>query len=142
MPRIELELPDTFLFTIEIPIRISDINYGNHLGNDAVLSLMHEARLRFLAQYGFSETNIGGSGMIMVDSAVIYLSQAFYGDILSIDITITDFHKYGFDLFYRLTNTHTTKEVARGKTGMLCFDYEKKRIASVPQVVKDVFMKT
>jgi acyl-CoA thioesterase FadM len=141
MPRIELELPDTFLFTTEIPIRISDINYGNHLGNDAVLSLMHEARLRFLGQYGFSEANVGGPGLIMVDSAVIYLSQAFYGDILTVDVTISDFHKYGFDLLYRLTNTHTTKEVARGKTGMLCFDYEKKRIASVPQVFKDTYVK-
>lgn len=141
MPRIELELPDTFLFSTEIPIRISDINYGNHLGNDAVLSLMHEARLRFLAQYGFSEANAGGPGLIMIDSAIIYLSQAFYGDIITIDMAIADFHKYGFDLLYRLTNTHTAKEVARGKTGMLCFDYGKKRIASVPQVVNDAFMK-
>ena len=141
MPRIELELPDTFLFSTEIPIRISDINYGNHLGNDAVLSLMHEARVRFLAQYGFIETNAGGPGLIMIDSAIIYLSQAFYGDIITIDMAIADFHKYGFDLLYRLTNTHTAKEVARGKTGMLCFDYGKKRIASVPQVVNDAFMK-
>ncbi|MDR2862199.1 MAG: thioesterase family protein [Syntrophobacterales bacterium] len=137
MPRIEIELPDTFLFRTEIPVRISDINYGNHLGNDAVLSLMHEARLRFLAQYGFSEADIGGPGIIMTDAAVVYVSQAFYGDILAVDVTIAELHKYGFDLLYRLANTRTAKEVARGKTGMFCFDYGKKRIASVPQVFKD-----
>ena len=141
MPRIELELPDSFPFCTEIPVRISDINYGNHLGNDAVLSLMHEARLQFLGQHGFSEANIGGPGMIMIDSAVIYLSQAFYGDILTVEVAITDIHKYGFDLLYRLTNAHTGKEIARGKTGMLCFAYDKKRIASVPQVFKEAYMK-
>ena len=46
MARVEIELPEQFPFATEIPIRISDINYGNHLGNDAVLSLAQEARVR------------------------------------------------------------------------------------------------
>ncbi len=44
MPRVELELPERFQFVTEIPLRITDINYGGHLGNDALLSLLHEAQ--------------------------------------------------------------------------------------------------
>lgn len=138
MARVELELPETFLFRTQIPVRIGDINYGNHLGNDAVLSLIHEARLQFLKQYGFKESDIGGVGIIMVDSVVIYLSQAFYGDVLAIDVTVADLNKYGFDLLYRITNVTTEKEMARVKTGMLAFDYTKNRVASVPQAFKDI----
>lgn len=138
MARVELELPETFLFRTQIPVRISDINYGNHLGNDAVLSLIHEARLQFLKQYGFKESDIGGTGMIMVDSIIVYLSQAFYGDVLAIDVTVADLNKYGFDLLYRITNVTTEKEMARVKTGMLAFDYTKNRVASVPQAFKDI----
>jgi len=138
MSRVELELPDQFLFRMEIPVRISDINYGNHLGNDAVLSLMHEARLQFLAQYGFRESDVGGAGVIMVDSVITYLSQAFYGDLLAIEVTVADLNKYGFDLFYRITNVRTGQEVVRAKTGMLCFDYAKGRVVSVPQAFKGI----
>jgi len=138
MSRVELELPAQFLFRTEIPVRISDINYGNHLGNDAVLSLMHEARLQFLGQYGFRESDVGGAGIIMVDSVITYLSQAYYGDLLAIDVTVADLNKYGFDLLYRITNVRTEKEVARAKTGMLCFDYAKGRVVSVPQAFKNI----
>lgn len=138
MSRVELELPDQFLFRTEIPVRISDINYGNHLGNDAVLSLMHEARLQFLGQYGFRESDVGGAGVIMVDSVITYLSQAYYGDLLTIEVAVADLNKYGFDLFYRIMNVRTEKEVARAKTGMLCFDYAKGRVVSVPQAFKDI----
>jgi len=137
MARVELNLPEKFMFGTEIPVRISDINYGNHLGNDAVLSLLHEARLQFFKQYGFKESDIGGSGIIMVDSVVMYLSQAFYGDLLLIEVTVADLNKYGFDLLYRITNIQTGKEVVRAKTGMLAFDYTKNRVVSVPQTFKN-----
>ncbi len=62
MARVKLDLPDAFEFTTEIQVRIGDINYGGHLGNDTVLSLIHEARVRFLQKYNFREANIGGIG--------------------------------------------------------------------------------
>ncbi|MCU0364969.1 MAG: hypothetical protein MUE93_04775 [Ignavibacteriaceae bacterium] len=40
MPRIKIETPDKFIFSTEIPIRITDINYGGHLGNDSLLSII------------------------------------------------------------------------------------------------------
>ncbi|MDX9746451.1 MAG: thioesterase family protein [Syntrophales bacterium] len=138
MARIELEVPEKFMFATEISVRISDINYGNHLGNDAVLALLHEARLQFFKRYGFKESDIGGPGIIMVDSVITYLSQAFHGDVLVIEITVSDLDKYGFDLFYRMTNVKTGKEVVRAKTGMLCFDYTKNRVVSVPETFKDI----
>ena len=69
MPRIRIDLPATFPFAIELPVRITDVNYGGHLGNDALLSLLHEARCRFLLHHGCSEANTAGVGMVMVDAA-------------------------------------------------------------------------
>ncbi len=37
MARINIELPDKFIYSTEIPIRITDINYGGHLAHDSVL---------------------------------------------------------------------------------------------------------
>ena len=61
MPRVKVTLPESFLFTVELPIRITDLNYGAHLGNDALLSLLHEARVKFLAHLGQPE-QVGGVG--------------------------------------------------------------------------------
>ena len=77
--RVQLQLPETFSFQTEIPVRITDINYGNHLGNDAILSMMHEARVQFLQSLGYTELDVEGAGMIMADTAIIYKGEGFYG---------------------------------------------------------------
>ena len=43
MARISIDLPPRFTFATEIPIYINHINYGNHLDNSALLSLVSEA---------------------------------------------------------------------------------------------------
>lgn len=138
MARIQLDLPETFLFSTEIPIRISDINYGNHLGNDAVLSLIHEARLRFLKSKGMGELGIEGLGLIITDAVIVYKSQAFYGDVLIIEVGAGDINKYGCDIFYRLTNRDTGKEVARAKTGIVFINYQTQKVSSMPLSFKAI----
>ena len=123
MARIKLDLPETFDFATELPVRITDINYGQHLGNDALLALLHEARVRFLQSRGLSEVDVGGCGLIMVDAVLVYKAQAAYGAVLTIEIAAQDLDKLGCDFVYRVTNKATGGEVARAKTGVICFDY-------------------
>ena len=132
MARVKIDIPEKFQFKTEIPIRISDINYGGHLGNDSVLSICQEARIQFLDQFGFTELDVDGVGIIMVDAAVQYKSEGFYGDILLIEIAITDVTKIGCDFVYRITNKKTQKVVAIAKAGIVFFDYEKKKVVPLP----------
>lgn len=133
MPRIEINLPEKFIFSTEIPLRISDINYGGHLGNDSVLSIFQEARIRFLKQFGYSEIDIEGSSIIMTDSAIQYKSQGYYGDILIVELTVDDFHKVSCDFYYRATNKTKGNIIAIGKTGIAFFDYRKNKLTSIPE---------
>jgi len=132
MPRIKIELPKTFIFKTEIPIRITDINYGGHLGNDSLLSIVHETRVRFLNHLGYSESDVEGVGIIMIDSAIQYKSEGFYSDELSIEVAVNDFSGIGCDFVYRLSNKKTSKEIAIAKTGVVFCDYEKRKTAPVP----------
>jgi acyl-CoA thioesterase FadM len=140
MARVKIDLPASFLFSTEIPVRITDINYGGHLGNDAVLALVHEARVRFLAAHGYSEKNIDGTGIIMVDSVIQYRSESFYGDVLRIDVSLRDFQTTGCDVCYLLTNKETGKEVARAKTGIAFFDYSRRKVVEVPAGFRKLFL--
>ena len=137
MPRITISLPDQFVFATELPVRISDINYGNHVGNDAILSLVHEGRLRFLAQFGYTEMDLEGTGLLMVDAAVQYKAQSVYADRLRIEITTDAWTFTGFDVLYRITHADTGREVARVKTGMRFFNYATGKIVRAPARVRE-----
>jgi acyl-CoA thioester hydrolase len=138
MTRVELTLPDRFVFTTEVIIRASDLNYGNHVGHDRILSLMQDSRVDFYRTLGFvNELNFEGSvGQVIADVIVQYKSESFLADTLVISICVDDFNKYGFDMFYLLVNKATAKEVARAKIGIVCFDYDTRKIARVPEVLK------
>lgn len=131
-----LQFPDTLSFTTTLPVRITDINYGNHVGNDAVLGLLHEARLRFLAEFGFSELDAGGAGLIMRDVVVQYKRQMKYGDSVEVSVAAVEAGRAGFDLFYRMQLEEQVAVEAR--TGMLFFDYERERPARMPEAFKAV----
>lgn len=135
MARVTVRIPDHSHFKATIPVRVTDLNYGNHLGNDALLSIMHEARMQLLNHFGWSELSIGGASMIMADVAIAYKGEGFYGDVLHINLAFDDLNKYGFDITYHITNQNG-KEVARAKTGMLCFNYEQRKLMSLPAEVK------
>jgi YbgC/YbaW family acyl-CoA thioester hydrolase len=133
MPRVQIDLPDTFIFSCTLPVRASDLNYGAHVGNDSVLTLMQEARILFYRSLGFqNEISFEGTvGQIIADAVIVYKAEAFLGDVLTVHIAVANPHKYGFDMVYQLINQHQ-KEVARGKTGVVCFDYEIRKVASIP----------
>lgn len=141
MSRINITLPDKFIFTASLTVRASDLNYGGHVGNDSILTIMQEARIQFYRHFGFKdelsfENNIG---QIITDAAVVYKSESFLGDVLVIKIGVADFSKYGFDMFYLIENKELAKEVARGKTGIVCFDYATRKIATIPNKLLKAF---
>lgn len=138
MAKIKIELPPNFSFHTTIPIRITDINYGGHVGNDSVLSIIHEARMQFLKQLGYEELKLDGASLIMRDVAIDFKKELFYGDQVKVSIKATEFTKVGFELYYKLEKeaANNTAIVAVAKTGMVCYDYENKKIMAVPENVK------
>jgi len=138
MARIKINSIDDVLFAIHLQVRIADVNYGGHLGNDKVLTYAQESRVQFLAKNNLSELNIGeGVGLIMSDAAVAYKTESFVGDVLSIKIGIEDISKFGFDFIYEFKN-QKGELVAQVKTGMVCFNYELKKVSRVPEGFKTI----
>jgi len=125
-------------FSWEYRVSISDINYGGHMGNDRSLSLFHEARIAYLESMGFSELNIGdGLGIIMKDAHVNFLAEIFRGDILQIKLQLGERQALLFYLDYEVFRVSDNKKVLSGKTGLLAFDYKKRKLAKAPQILFD-----
>ena len=134
MQRIKLTLPEQFSFATTLPIRITDLNYGGHVGNDTVLTLLHEARMQFLNHYGYTELRFENAGLIMADVAIEYKQEIKYGATIKIYVAAVDFDKLGFDVFYKivLLKDGTETLAAKAKTGMICYDYVTSKKVSVP----------
>jgi acyl-CoA thioesterase FadM len=139
MPRIKIELPEKFSFETIIPIRITDLNYGNHVGNDTILSILHEARVQWLEHFEYGELNFGGLGLIMSDAAIEFKNEIFYGEKIIASVTASEFSKFAFEVYYMLEKESPDKRilVVSAKTGMVCYDYSAKKIAAIPEEVKN-----
>ncbi len=140
MSRVKIKFPEQKpLHIAAIPVRITDINYGGHLGNDALLSVIHESRMQMLATWGYDELNAGGIALIMADVMIAYKAEAFYGDVLSISLFAEELTNHSFDLLYHITTDRDGKtiDVAHAKTGMICFDYSTRKIVPMTDVFRD-----
>jgi acyl-CoA thioester hydrolase len=137
MPRTKLVLPEHFSFTTEIPVRITDLNYGGHVGNDSILSILHESREQFLRSHNYKEMDLAGVGLIMSDVTIEFKNELFYGDTLRASVTACEFYRVGFDLYYKLEKRVDEKwaTVSTARTGMVCYDYGLKKLAAVPKEV-------
>ena len=135
MARVKIEIAGKVLTCITIPVRITDINYGNHTGNDALVGLLHEARAAWLRQNNFTELDIDGTGLILSDLLVNFKRESFYGDMLDISLYATDISRKSFDLIYAVTTKRDNIkiEIAVAKTTMISYDYSLKKVIDLPQ---------
>jgi acyl-CoA thioester hydrolase len=132
MPRVKVSNPEQFIFSMERNVGISDLNYAKHLDSVAMVNVLHEARLQFLASLGFTEANIFGLGLVITDIAIDFRSESFAGDRLIIDVGVDDFNRYGFDICMQVTNSALDTIVCQAKFGVVFFDFDKHQIAEVP----------
>lgn len=129
--------------TLSVPVRITDINYGNHLGNDAIVSIVHEARMMFLQQHQFTELNAGGISLIMSDLSVQFKNESYYGDVLGIEIFAAEISRVSFQLVYKISTVRNDKLllIAIAATTMVGFNYEMKKVAALTAALTGILSK-
>jgi acyl-CoA thioester hydrolase len=117
----------------KLEIRVGDINYGGHMGNDKALLVFHDARLRFLEALGYSEKNIGGPGIIMRDAHVLFRKEVHLHDVLTVDVGIENVSTSSFEMLFTVRRLSDDAVVFTGSTGLVAFDYDTKRPVRLPE---------
>jgi 4-hydroxybenzoyl-CoA thioesterase len=140
MARVRLQIQGREVFETTLQVRVDDINYGGHLGNDAVLTLCQEARVRFFAELGQSELDLFGKPIVLTDAIVIYRAEARLGDRIQITLHLDDISRRGFDLYYLLSCGG--REIARVKTGVAFFDPASRKAVACPVGFLQLFQRS
>jgi acyl-CoA thioesterase FadM len=123
---------------IHYEVRIGDINYGGHLGNDRSLVIFHDARIVFLESLGFSEKDIGDhTSIIMSEAHVFFKKEVFLHDVLTVDVTVSGLTTTSFDMLYTVRRLKDNMEVLNGNTRLMAFNYESHKVVRIPDIFKD-----
>ncbi len=132
MGRVKLVEQPVYQFCYDYTVKVRDINYGGHLSNDALVGIIHEARIDLLHSVGCSELNLGDgeTGLIMGDLAVNFVKESFMHDDLIVYTHIDEIKNSSFRVFYKLVRG--TEVIALAETGLIAFNYKEKSIGSIP----------
>jgi acyl-CoA thioester hydrolase len=122
----------------QFEVRIGDINYGGHMGNDKSLLIFHDARIGFLESLGFSENNLGDhTGIIMSEAHVFFKKEVFLHDRLTVDVSITEVTTSSFVLHYAVRRLEDNAEVLSGTTKLLAFNYDRRKVVRIPDLFRN-----
>ncbi len=142
MARIHLQFPeDQFNYATQLTVRVTDINAANHLANDSMISMISEARARFLFDAGVGAFEKDGISIIVTDLATTWRAEAHARDVLKFEVGIMDLNKYGGDVIFRITRPADDKLVAMAKSGFVFFNYQTSKVVPMPEAFSSKFPK-
>ena len=135
MPRIKLEPHAIYPFSTELEVRVSDLNYGGHLGYERLLSLAHQARIRLFERLGATELDLGdgATGIVAADLAVTYLAEAFVNDVLVFELKPVEVGLVAFRLAHRVSHKASGRPVALAEIGFVGFDVRRRAPGRLPE---------
>ncbi len=142
MARLSLQFPeDQYGYRTQLTVRVADIHGANHLGTDSMISMISEARARFLFEFGIPEVPVEGVGIIVTDLATTYRAEAHARDQLLFEVGVMDFNPYGGDITFRITRPADGALVAMAKSGFVFFNYQNGKVTAMPATFHSKFTK-
>lgn len=120
-----------FKFSIPLTVRVNDLNYGNHVGHQEFFSYFQESRVAYLSQFGYSELDIDGYGMIMAEAGCKYKKALFLNDTIRVACGVTELKSKRFTMAYQIDRADGI--CAEGFTINICYDYQSKKVVRLPE---------
>lgn len=137
MERVKLDFPaEAIIHRHPLTVRVTDMNYGRHLGHDALVSLLHEARIQAFAALDLQEWDMHGHPSVVADLAVQYQSEARWPDALIIETAVPEPQGKALTIYQRICKRDTQQLVATARVNQLLIDLATGRPAEVPVQVK------
>ncbi|QTF93616.1 thioesterase family protein, partial [Halomonas sp. BM-2019] len=137
MERVRLDFPEAaIVHRHPLTVRVTDMNYGRHLGHDTLVSLLHEARIQAFGALGLTEWDLGGYPSVVADLAVQYQSEARWPDALVVETAMSPLAGRVITVYHRVCHAEGGRPVATARLNMLLVDPASARPVAIPEAVR------
>ncbi len=123
-------------FTVDLPVRISEVNYGNHLGHAALTSLIHQTKILYFREFNIDERNINGNGAIVKRLEIDYKGEAHFDDMLHVNVRVNAITRTTCILEYVVTKNEANTPVTHVFETLAFINYESRKPVRTPDEIK------
>ncbi|MCO5232031.1 MAG: thioesterase family protein [Chitinophagales bacterium] len=133
MKKEKIVFPEKVLWRTEKVINEQDINFANHMGNERILVWADEIRSQFLNHIGWDlQFATQKTGIIVANHTIVYQSEGFLGDLISIEVGVDYIKECSFDMIIKCYKESASRNLVVIRTGIVCFNYLKREIVGIP----------
>jgi acyl-CoA thioester hydrolase len=121
------------MYSVDLQVRISDINYGGHLDFAKLIAMAGDARAQFFHAKNIKDINENGIGIITRSVQTNYLAQCFFNDILEFNISTEVVKKTRLILSFDVKNKGTKDPVAKILIELIFINYNNGKPVKIPE---------
>ena len=118
-------------FTTDIQMRFRDIDGMGHVNNAVYLSFIELARTQFYMHRANKRT-LGEIDFILAHVEIDFESQATWGDQIQVAVWPSKIGNSSFTLSYEVKEKRSGRILARAKSVLVSYDYEKRKSKPIP----------
>lgn len=134
MEKIKINFTEPVLFSNSFYIIEEDINFAGHMGNERILHWANQIRHSFYRHQGVMEIDPKTMiGTIVANHSIVYKSEGFLNDLIRAEVAVNNITSCSYDLIIRFTKKETGQVLALLRSGTVCFNYQTREIAEIPQ---------
>ncbi len=118
-----------------IEVRYGDLDSQGHLNNAKYLTYFEQARIGYIQHLGLWDgKSFLDVGMILANAQVTFLAAVRLNQQVRVGARVTRLGEKSFFMEYSLEETPTQKELARGSTVLVAYDYKNFQAIPIPEV--------
>lgn len=134
----ELEFDDrVFVFETVMRVRNTEIDVGQHLTLESLISLLAEARARFLYSKGIKDINAECQGLIVSNLQLNIINRVRAREELLFEVGIEHIYDKDGEMAIKVTRMYDGSLVAKARKSFVQYDYRSNRSISFNSDVKD-----
>ncbi|HEX9340595.1 MAG TPA: thioesterase family protein [Thermoplasmata archaeon] len=118
-------------FTTDVQMRFRDIDGMGHVNNAVYLSYIELARTRFYMEVA-GKRSLDEIDFILAHVDIDFESQSVWGDQIQVAVWPSKIGTSSFTLSYEVAEKQSRRVLARAKSVLVSYDYEKRKPKPIP----------
>jgi acyl-CoA thioester hydrolase len=136
MQRLRLDPPTAIHHSVDLRVRVTDINYGRHLGHMELIGLVHEARMRFFEGLGAREFDVDGLSLVVTELQATYAGEALHGQTVRIDTQVVATGRSAASFRTQLADAASGRSVAVVHVGAVFVERAAGKVRPLPATIR------